>query len=188
MSSTLDWRLGEPSPALAGVLGSTLYPASPIAEQGTPAERLLEAIESHLAEEVDSLAAYRRLAETGGDPLVALLMRLVIDDEERHHRLLQQMAARLHDGLSWSHSPDALPSGTPVAGAASSEAIAATLAFIREEHEGARELRRLARDEHRFADGLFSLLLETMATDSDKHERILRFILARFEAQSGGGG
>jgi hypothetical protein len=60
--------------------------------------------------------------------------------------------------------------------------LAATLRdLIRNEHEGARHLRHIGRQEAAVSDGLYSMLLETIARDSEKHAAILRFLLARLE-------
>ncbi|MBI4491867.1 MAG: universal stress protein, partial [Chloroflexi bacterium] len=142
-------------------------------------QRMLDALGAHIAAETDSLAAYRQLAETIPDPMVALLLRLVIDDEERHHRLLARMAGSLCSDLRWARAAEALPTGPARRGEMAAEAVAALEAFIQEEQEGARHLRHLACQEAHFHDGLFALLLEVMAMDSEKHERVLHFVLER---------
>ncbi len=148
----------------------------------SPAERLLDTIESHVSAEAGSLEEYRRLAEHSADPVVKLLAELVLGDEERHHHLLERIATSLAGAVHWWHPAEALPSLTVQPEPAAREAIEATRALIREEHAGARELRQLARREKRLAGGLETLLLETMAIDSEKHERILRFVLKRLES------
>ncbi len=47
------------------------------------------------------------------------------------------------------------------------------------EEEGARHLRWLAAQHKRVYGGLFMLLLETVALDSEKHAHILRYLLRR---------
>jgi hypothetical protein len=111
-------------PHVAGAF--TIYAESPI-------ERLLSTMESHAAQARASMDVYRRLAAAVGDPVVALLMRMVLADEER---------------------------------------------------QGASFLRKLAHDERDIHGGLFSLLLETMAMDSEKHEHVLRFIQRRLQQEA----
>jgi hypothetical protein len=53
--------------------------------------------------------------------------------------------------------------------------------LIRNEHEGARHLRHLARQERARYGGLYPVLLETIARDSEKHAAMLRFLLRRIE-------
>jgi rubrerythrin len=147
----------------------------------SPLDRLLVAFERHVASEADTVAAYRQLTETSADPVVALLMQQVVDDEERHHQLLGGMAARLRDTLQWTHSPDALPTrGTPPEAEAGA-LLAQVREFARQERDGARQARELAKQQAELYDGLFALLLETMAADSEKHERILSFIARRIQ-------
>ena len=148
---------------------------------GSPLDRLLGAFERHIVAEADTVTAYRALADTSADPVVALLMQQVVDDEERHHGLLRSMAARLHDALHWTHSPDALPTrGTPPESEAG-PLLAPIREFARQEREGARQARELAKQQAGLYDGLFALLLESMAADSEKHERILSYIARRME-------
>jgi hypothetical protein len=142
---------------------------------------LLDTVQHHASAEETSLAEYRELAERTSDPVVRLLVQLVLDDEARHHDLLARMAISLQDALSWTHSSDALPVVWAGDAPADPAFIATTQARIREEQEGARILHGLARKQVHVADGLFSLLLECMAMDSQKHERILRFIQKRLE-------
>jgi hypothetical protein len=59
---------------------------------------------------------------------------------------------------------------------------AALRALIRDEHEGARHVRHLARQEPHLYHGLYPVLLESIARDSEKHATILRYLLARSES------
>jgi hypothetical protein len=92
------------------------------------------------------------------------------------------MVATLQDGLNWGHSTQSLPASSVPAHSTSEEMLMTTRALARREHDDARYLRQLASRERHLNDGLFSLLLEAMALDKEKHERILRFVLARMEA------
>ncbi len=150
------------------------------ADRSPVSERLVRALEAHEAAEAESLDSYHQLADASGDVVVAALVRLVIEDEKRHQQLLLQMTAPIdrRDGLDGALapvplSPDALEDRTA--------AIVATRALIREEREGARHLRHLARQEHQLHDGVYAILLESMARDSEKHEHILRYVLKRLE-------
>lgn len=150
-------------------------------------ERLLETVETHVREEMEFLSGYRQLAEAIADPVVALLLQLLLEDEQRHHELLRRIALSLRDGLYWSHSMGALP--TPpsrLAREPSPELLAALGAlrsYSRQERDGAHRLRELARQNGDLYGGVLALLLESMARDSEKHERILRFILERLKAR-----
>lgn len=147
-------------------------------------EWLLRAVERHAMAEGNALDKYEALATASGDPVIALVMRLLLEDEDRHHGLLKRIEASLRDAIDWTESPDALPAcGNPqqplVPGL-----VETAQALIEEEHEGARELRQLARFEKRIDGELHSLLLETMALDSEKHARMLQFVRDRLVARA----
>jgi len=152
-------------------------------QRGT-VEWLLDAVERHASAERDALDQYEYIGTASGDPVVALVMRLILEDEERHHGLLKRIEASLRDALNWTHSENALPaSGTPqqpVAG----ELAAAARVLIEEEHTGAHYLRGVAHLEKGIDSGLHSLLLEMMAMDSEKHARLLQFVHDRLAARA----
>src|SRR5438874_11381717 len=75
-------------------------------------EWLLEAVERHASAEQDALAEYEFVAEASADPVVALVMRLILEDEARHHGLLRRIEVTLRDALNWTHSPSALPAAS----------------------------------------------------------------------------
>jgi rubrerythrin len=147
----------------------------------SPYEELVQAIAGHIDGETSAIKEYAALAEHTPDPVVALLVRLVLDDEARHHALLERIAATLADGRSMAHAISALPSAAPVAEADPRATLASVRRFINDERADAHQLRDLARRSHRLDDGLEELLLELMAIDSGKHERIMRFVLQRLE-------
>jgi rubrerythrin len=157
-------------------------PRPPIALEPPPqsaVERFLTALESHVGEEAEAVEAYRRLGDQTPDPVVRFLLRLVVEDENRHHRVLERMVGSLRSSLTWTPDLDGLPNTSPTSKPAPAESIAAARAFVDLEHEESRELRRLAHEEQRLGGGLYALLLEMMALDSEKHERIMRFIAGR---------
>ena len=139
-------------------------------------EWLLDAVERHATAEQDALEQYVYIGTASADPVIALVMRLILEDEERHHGLLRRMEASLSDALNWTHSPSALPETAIPQPAAASELATAARALIDEENTGARYLRKLANEEKDINAGLHSLLLEMMAMDSEKHARLLKFV------------
>jgi rubrerythrin len=153
------------------------------ASSDSPVERLLHAVDTHAAAEADALGQYEYLAEASGDPVIALVMRLILDDEVRHHGLLHRMATTLRDALEWTSSPAALPKGAPEAQIPITFVKLAS-SLIEEERTGARTLRRLAEQEKDINGGLDGLLLEMMAMDSDKHAKLLQFVQQRLERRS----
>ena len=147
-------------------------------------EWLLDAIERHANAEEDALGQYEYIATASDDPVIALVMRLILEDEERHHGLLKRIEATLRDALEWTHSPNALPaSGTPQRPATRNLPESAS-ALIEEEHTGARHLRDIARQEKHVGTGLPSVLLEMMAMDSEKHAQLLQFVRERLAARA----
>lgn len=145
-------------------------------------KRLYDTIQRHIQAETDALSQYDRIAEESGDPVIALVMRLVLQDEERHHGLLERIANSLRDALDWTHSSDALPMGKPYTGERAAALASVTHALVEEEKHGAKALRNLAQQERKIADGLHSLLLEMMALDSEKHAHLLQFVEQRLRS------
>ena len=145
----------------------------------TTTEDLLAILSAHVDGESEHIEAYRRLSHTIEDPIVKMLMDLVIEDEERHHDLMRRMAARLRDDLQATRSDAALPYAPSPRNGRLRGFAAIVEAYAKDERQGIRQLRRLACDAGLIYDGVFALLLETMADDSAKHERVMRFVLQR---------
>jgi hypothetical protein len=147
------------------------------------AERLTRALEAHAAAELHGSATCQHLAERLDDPLSRLLLGLIVEDDRRHDSLLQSMVQRLNEDAEPAGSNPAPP--TDHATGPSSDELAEVTAdlrgLIRDEHEGARYLRHLGRKEPTLYAGLYQLLLETIARDSEKHALILRYLLRRME-------
>jgi hypothetical protein len=146
-------------------------------------ERLVRALEAHAAAEAADVVACRQVAERLDDPVVNLLVDMIVQDEQGHASLLRSMIRRLQE-TELVTSPDAVPvrsgSGSGTMEAAS-ETAAIVRGLIRNEHEGSRHLRHLARQEPARYGGLYPVLLETVARDSEKHAAMLRFLLRRIE-------
>jgi len=152
---------------------------------GKSIERLLQAVERHATLEADALDQYEYLGKVSGDPVIALVMRLILDDEVRHHGLLERIASTLRDALYWTHTPSALPKSEAEATPPPEveELASVAHALIEEERSGAHALRDLATRQKGLDGGLDSLLLEMMAMDSEKHARLLQFVHKRLLAR-----
>jgi hypothetical protein len=112
---------------------------------------------------------------------------MIVDDEHRHDALVRSMVRRLEEEVDFLPSSTAVPvpNGSMVNDTQAATEIAASVrGLMRNEHEGARHLRHLARQEPTLYDGLYPLLLETIARDSEKHATILRYLLHRIEESS----
>lgn len=163
------------------------FPAATQANHGPKRgsiEWLLRAVEQHASAEQEALAQYAIVADASADPVVALVMKLILDDEERHHGLLHRIEATLRDALYWTHSASALPDASMPPQPLSRDLVAITRDLVEEERSGARMMRDLAHGEESIDGGLDSLLLEMMAMDSDKHARMLLFVQQRLEKRA----
>ena len=146
--------------------------------------QLVAAVNRHVAGEAEALDEYEYLSTASHDPVIALVMRLILDDEMRHHGLLTRIATTLQDALDWTRSPTALPTqGPTVAMGNEQQLVLLAKRLIEEEKSGARALRHLAEREKSIDAGLDTLLLEMMALDSEKHARMLAFVEHRVEAR-----
>jgi hypothetical protein len=158
---------------------------APVLDSPPPvSERLVRALEAHIAAESDDTARARRLADASSDPAANVLLDLIVADAQRHQELLNRMVSRLHQGLDVTDTPEALP--VPVASPFASteeEAIASLRMLIRNSQEGARYLRHLARQDSELYGGYFAMLLETFARDGEKHVHLLRYLLRHVEGQ-----
>jgi len=167
-------------------IGPVFLPQSPWPEDEPSAiERLLESLDNHVVAEAESLTTYLTLAGSLEDPVAQILLQLLTDDEERHHTLLRRMAETLRDSLYWTYSSEALPVGSASDKSRTAANVATIKGLVAQEHDGSEHFRRLARDAGTLSNGLFALLLEMMASDSERHERILRFLQRRFEDTPG---
>ena len=158
-----------------------LHPLAPTTPPSL-SERLIRALEAHASAEAHDLVVCQELADRSSDPVLKMLMGLLVDDEQRHHSLLQSMVRRLQEEVEFVSSPTALPASDEAA-TVQPEVAPHLRALIRDEHEGARHLRHLARQEPHMYHGLYPVLLETIARDSEKHAMILRYLLLRAEGR-----
>jgi rubrerythrin len=148
------------------------------------AERMIRALEAHASAEAHDLANCQSLAERSDDQALRLLVSLIVDDEQRHHSLLQSMIRRLQETVDSFASPMSLPESESAGSSMEDPALVATLrSLIRDEHEAARHLRYLARQEPELYEGLYQVLLESVARDAEKHAAIFRYLLQRHEAR-----
>jgi rubrerythrin len=157
----------------------------PAGEPPPLSDRLIRALEAHAAASAADVATCRQLANRMDDPVVGLLIGMIVEGEQRHDALLRSMIRRLEAEVDFLPARGALP--TPNESMlndveAATEIAASVRGLMRNEHEGSRHLRHLARQEPTLYRGLYSLLLETIARDSEKHATILHYLLHRIEA------
>jgi hypothetical protein len=150
-------------------------------------ERLVRALEAHSAASAADIVTCRQLTQRLADPVVEMLVGMIVDDEKRHDLLLRAMIRRLQAETEIAVSPGALPVLSNAAYGtleSATQAVADVRGLIRNEHEGSRHLRHLARQEPTLYGGLYPLLLETIARDSEKHATILRYLLHHLEQRT----
>ncbi len=174
------------TPLIEGLYGLPVAIESHHGPKRGTIEWLLEAVERHVSAEQDALTEYAFVAEASADPVVALVMRLILEDEERHHGLLRRIEVTLRDALNWTHSPSALPVSSVPQQPVGRDLVTITRGLVEEERTGARMMRDLAHRESGIDSGLHSLLLEMMAMDSEKHARLLQFVEQRLEKRARG--
>ncbi len=167
------------------ILGTQNPWEHPLTEGASPpvSERLIRALEAHIAAEADDARRASGLADTSGDRAVNVLLELIVEDTQRHKELLQRMVRTLRQELELTETSRALPVPGRSAFAGAEEALGSLRALIRDEQEGARYLRHLARQDSDLYDGFFALLLDTFARDAEKHVHLLRYLLRHTEAQ-----
>lgn len=140
--------------------------------------RLLDHLAEHVATETLVLDAYEDLARTAGSAYVEYLVRLIADDERRHHRIFTELTNTLRSQTGDRAGDARVPEVTDEP--TDDDFLALTERFIDMERRDAVQLERLRR-ELRTADddGLWSLLVDMMHLDTQKHLRILHFIRDR---------
>lgn len=139
---------------------------------------LVELLARHAEEESEFLEGYRRFSEDAESPAVRYLVRLIMEDEERHHRVMAELANSVAWGPTSTDDSQAVPD-LPVRPGNNRELIEKTKQFLyaeRRDHEELRDLRRKLNDVAETT--LWALLVDTMLLDTEKHIKILRFILA----------
>ena len=131
---------------------------------------------SHVEAERGLLEEYRSAAQTSPSKALRYLVNLLIEDEIRHHRIFKELAESLkNEPLLGGHDPN-IPY-LDLDQAANRDAVFdLTDQLLKKEREDAQELKRLGRELHDVKDTtLWSLLVDVMQRDTDKHIAILRF-------------
>jgi hypothetical protein len=157
----------------------------PLARTAPPSlsERLIRALEAHLAAESHDVGEYQQLVRQSTDPVAQLVLGMILEDAEHHLGLLQRMIRRLQEEVEFTPSLTALPVPAATPEPADGEAAASLRALIRNAHEGSRYLRHLSRQEPGLYHGLYAALFETLARDGEKHATLLHYLLRGVERQ-----
>jgi rubrerythrin len=138
--------------------------------------QLVDLLAAHDEGERDLLEAYERLAASAQAPAVTYLIRQIVEDERRHHRVMAEMA----NSIAWNWSRDKPESAVPglPSRAVGEELVAATRKLLDAERRDHSELKKLRKELKPFADTtLWALLVDVMLLETDKHIRVLRFLI-----------
>lgn len=142
-------------------------------------EQLQRVVSRHIAAEESSIGRYQKLLADINDPVVKMLLSELLTDEAHHHGILKRMESQLEAELGEKASGPF--SGS--AGELEPDVRATALAELKDlgEHEstGASHLHDLAKQARSAGSDLLGLLLDSLATDSEKHHRLLGFIEKR---------
>jgi hypothetical protein len=143
----------------------------------TSDKRLVEHLARHGKDEGAMLERYQHFADTSPSAATRYLVKLLMEDEHRHHRILAEIA----NAAAWGwgdNSPEPAVPDLHGHAAETPEMVAATRELLAAEEEDKRELDRLKHELKPYADTtLWALLVDLMILDTEKHARILRFIL-----------
>lgn len=142
-------------------------------------ERLLRALRGHVQSEAAGLEECRRISESTSDPIVKFVLNQYTAEEQRHHDLFVLLATQIAEELEPIGRVGTLPSAAPKEKAPE---IAKRLKLLTEqEKRGINKLKQLARETKDEYAGVLSMVLETVAFDSAKHEFMLEFARTRVE-------
>ncbi len=142
----------------------------------SPWERDLYAhLTGHVQAERSLLEEYSAIAEKTESKAFRYLVNLLIEDEIRHHRIFAELAESLKTEALLGKKP-----AVPYLDFERSDAAAvrtATKTLTESEEQDAKELKRLRRELRDIKDtSLWSLLVDLMERDTDKHLAVLRFV------------
>ena len=143
---------------------------------------MINALEAHTSAEEKTLERYRLLIAESGDPEIALIMGLVLQDEENHHALMKRILVSMTESPYWK--AQALPLPQPAHPRRPSQQVLDALRdCLQDERTGISHMKALARQHANSKNALTSILLEMMALDSQKHERLLHFLTEGLESR-----
>ena len=142
-------------------------------------ERLLRALRGHIQSEAAGLEECRGMSESTSDPVVKFVLNQYMAEEQRHHDLFVLLATQIAEELEPIGRVNTLPSAATKEKAPETAKRLKVLA--QQEKRGINKLRQLARETKDEYAGVLSMMLETVAFDSAKHEFMLGFAQSRVE-------
>jgi rubrerythrin len=136
---------------------------------------LLSHLESHVRTEHGLLETYSMTAQQTESKAFRYLVNLLIEDETRHHRLFSELVDSLKTATTYGKDPT-IPY-LDFDRADHALVLDGTEELLTIEEEDVRELKQLQQELRAVKDTtLWSLLVELMQRDTQKHIAILRFV------------
>lgn len=137
-------------------------------------EELLDRLERHAEGENKLLASYSQMVDEA-PPHVRYLVKLLLADEVRHHRVFEEMANALRSDIEFRDIGPRVPRIDRIGDDAN--LLRQTEQLLEFERADLKSLRDLAKELKPVRKTtLWSLLVEMMELDTEKHIRLLRFI------------
>jgi hypothetical protein len=131
---------------------------------------------SHVESESALLKEYSAAAQTSPSRAMGYLVNLLIEDEIRHHRIFSELADSLKTEALLGGKDTAVPYMDFDQTANHDAVLDLTAQLLDQEQRDAHELRRLQHELRSVKDtSLWSILIELMERDTQKHIAILRF-------------
>lgn len=137
-------------------------------------QRLYTHLMNHVAQEQLLLSEYANAAEGTESKAMAYVVRLLLEDETRHHRLFMELAESLREVTDRNAEP--LVPWVDFGRADREKLTPLIQRLLAHEEQDKHELDELQRELHDVRDTtLWSVLVDTMRRDTEKHIALLRF-------------
>jgi rubrerythrin len=132
--------------------------------------KVFEELLSHIDEEREVLEVYKDAASTTSSKAARFLMELILADEQRHHKLLRDLAETIASFPSEGPVPFLDYKPNPALQKATRDLLSVERTDLDGLHKLKKELRPVAET------SLWSLLVELLVRDTEKHIEILKFL------------
>lgn len=130
---------------------------------------------THVERESEFIGSYEQVAADAQSECVRYLVGLILEDEKRHHRQFAELAHAVASSYEAPPVKPHVPNAWPKEDQPGFKET--TKRFIAAEREDARELKHLKKALRSVRDTtVWSLLVELMELDTEKHMRILEFL------------
>jgi rubrerythrin len=146
--------------------------------------RIGHEFQSHVREELHFLERYEQAVLETDDPAARFLLHMILRDEHLHHELFEEMTHQVlgEDG-SGVVGASGVPSPSPEL---ARRLLEPTERFLEAERDDRKRLKKLAKElEPLQRESMWPLLVSLMVTDTEKHVRILEFLLDRLRDAAG---